>query len=116
MNDSDADRAALDLVVARTGHARLREYLDPSRPEYDPRYWRHVRRLAASYTDPPPPAPPTLAPPPPPPPPDPALLALVRQCPDRVNAGRPCRCTWRCRGDGRLVSLEDCLSCVGGGR
>jgi len=45
---------------------------------------------------------------------DPALLELVRQCPDRSNTGRPCRCTWRCRGTGEIVSLETCLSCVRG--
>lgn len=40
------DAEALDLAVARTGHARFRELLDPAHPAFDPRYWEVVRGLA----------------------------------------------------------------------
>lgn len=29
---------ALDIVVARTGHHRYRELVDPAHPDYDPRF------------------------------------------------------------------------------
>lgn len=51
MGDNVTDADALDIVVARTGHMRLREYLDPSHPDHDHRYWRHVRRLAKLYIE-----------------------------------------------------------------
>lgn len=36
------DAEALKLAIARTGITRLGVLLDPSQPEYDPRYWATV--------------------------------------------------------------------------
>jgi hypothetical protein len=49
------DPEALDIAVARTGHARFRELLDPAHPDHDPRYWEVVRGLAGGTPVPEPP-------------------------------------------------------------
>lgn len=41
---------ALDLVVARTGHARYRDLCDPTHPDYDPGYEGLVMQLAVDAT------------------------------------------------------------------
>lgn len=40
------DAESLEIAVARTGHARFRELLDPAHADYDPRYWDVVREVA----------------------------------------------------------------------
>jgi hypothetical protein len=106
---------ALDVVVARTGHARFRELCDPSHPDHNPAYEATVFALAA-------------APWPPGGPPEPGSvvgrrLALVRECPDRggvlpVSLQPECGCAelTECRrGRGRRpgrVTLDECLECV----
>jgi hypothetical protein len=42
------DSEALNLVVARTGHRRYRELLDPAHPDHNPAYWPIVRALATA--------------------------------------------------------------------
>lgn len=47
------DAEVLAEAIRRTGHRRFAELLDPSHPDYNPRYWRVVRKMAG-VTEPPP--------------------------------------------------------------
>lgn len=111
---------ALDVVVARTGHARYRALCDPSHPAYDPAYVAFILRLAGG---PAPDIPPT---------PDPVLpmgidhaLDVIRRrdrCPHYVPRRdfaalgiADCGCGFdHCRArSGRSggITLADCASC-----
>ncbi len=81
------DAEALDLAVARTGHARYRELV-----EIDPAAWWPVVRAAAV--------------------PDP-LAARMTRCP-HWSPGTCCSGGWSCRLDPdelRTVTLADCAAC-----
>ncbi len=39
------DPESLERVVARTGHRRFRDLLDPAHPDFNPAYWATVRQL-----------------------------------------------------------------------
>ena len=113
------DAEALDIVVLRTGHTRFRELLDPGHPDYDPRFWEHVRNLAALppwMAD----KPPEYAPPPPVlPEPAAAWRARIATCPYREPPGKGCgcqaaRCWARRAGLNGLVGDADCYGCLTG--
>ena len=98
------DSEALALVVARTGHRRFLEQLDPAHPDYDPRYWPHVRRMAEE--PPPEPSAPRF---------DGELAKRVITCPDRERHGCGCAGRWVCKRTRAQVAYQECLTCVGGG-
>jgi len=40
------DAEALAEAIRRTGHARYRDLVDPTHPDYQPAYWQHIYRAA----------------------------------------------------------------------
>lgn len=110
----------IERAVAFTGHDRFRELLDPGSPDYDPRYWEHVARLASRRRVSGRPRPTPDAPPAPAPAAD--LLRNARGCPRRApvpDAERiGCGCSHRCEADphhsprdDRSVTVLDCWAC-----
>jgi len=107
------DQQALDEAVHRTAHERYRDYINPSHPDYDPRYWVIVRAIAEGRSYKPEPR---L---------DPALIPvsqafalhrLMNACQYRAHdAACGCsghRCGLRHGRPAAIVSNRDCLECV----
>lgn len=100
---------ALELIVARAGHARYRDLCDESHPDHT--IWR-ARMIERATGEPAPPAATIAAPPRP----DLAeAVGLVRRmngCPFRSTEGCGCsggKCALR---GGAIVSHIDCFACV----